>query len=207
MVIFTIGTYGVNSLILGWCGSVCGRKFRHSQMSRYERSPAPQPGGYHTLIFNRHCELCTQSWELQITLYKLMLSSWYRDKGEEECVHRYRDDDYECKFRLDPLFVAQERRTPIRHCYGSQCGLQFGYFPTGMVSQVHAYQKEQQASCFQQRNHNLLCILSNAVGETIEKTLDISITSKAVGARRIHHMSEKSKRPTTSNAWNTLVPD
>lgn len=26
MVIFTIGTYGVNSLILGWCGSVCGRK-------------------------------------------------------------------------------------------------------------------------------------------------------------------------------------
>jgi hypothetical protein len=25
MVIFTIGTYGVNSLILGWCGSVCGQ--------------------------------------------------------------------------------------------------------------------------------------------------------------------------------------
>lgn len=27
MVIFTIGTYGVNSLILGWCGSVCGREW------------------------------------------------------------------------------------------------------------------------------------------------------------------------------------
>lgn len=25
MVVFTIGTYGVNSLILGWCGSVCGQ--------------------------------------------------------------------------------------------------------------------------------------------------------------------------------------
>lgn len=25
MVIFTIGTYGVNSLILGWCGSVCAQ--------------------------------------------------------------------------------------------------------------------------------------------------------------------------------------
>lgn len=25
MVIFTIGTYGVNSLILGWCSSVCGQ--------------------------------------------------------------------------------------------------------------------------------------------------------------------------------------
>jgi hypothetical protein len=25
MVIFTVGTYGVNSLILGWCGSVCGQ--------------------------------------------------------------------------------------------------------------------------------------------------------------------------------------
>ena len=25
MVIFTIGTYGVNSLILGWCASVCGQ--------------------------------------------------------------------------------------------------------------------------------------------------------------------------------------
>lgn len=25
MVIFTIGTYGVNSLILGWCGSTCGQ--------------------------------------------------------------------------------------------------------------------------------------------------------------------------------------
>lgn len=25
MVIFTIGTYAVNSLILGWCGSVCGQ--------------------------------------------------------------------------------------------------------------------------------------------------------------------------------------
>lgn len=25
MIIFTIGTYGVNSLILGWCGSVCGQ--------------------------------------------------------------------------------------------------------------------------------------------------------------------------------------
>ena len=25
MVIFCIGTYGVNSLILGWCGSVCGQ--------------------------------------------------------------------------------------------------------------------------------------------------------------------------------------
>ena len=25
MVIFTIGTYGVNSLILGWCGSVCSQ--------------------------------------------------------------------------------------------------------------------------------------------------------------------------------------
>lgn len=25
MTIFTIGTYGVNSLILGWCGSVCGQ--------------------------------------------------------------------------------------------------------------------------------------------------------------------------------------
>lgn len=25
MCIFTIGTYGVNSLILGWCGSVCGQ--------------------------------------------------------------------------------------------------------------------------------------------------------------------------------------
>jgi MFS family permease len=25
MVIFTIGTYGVNSLLLGWCGSVCGQ--------------------------------------------------------------------------------------------------------------------------------------------------------------------------------------
>lgn len=25
MIIFTIGTYAVNSLILGWCGSVCGQ--------------------------------------------------------------------------------------------------------------------------------------------------------------------------------------
>jgi hypothetical protein len=25
MCIFTIGTYGVNSIILGWCGSVCGQ--------------------------------------------------------------------------------------------------------------------------------------------------------------------------------------
>ena len=25
MVVFTIGTYGVNSLILGWCGSTCGQ--------------------------------------------------------------------------------------------------------------------------------------------------------------------------------------
>ncbi|KAK3077061.1 hypothetical protein LTS18_011314 [Coniosporium uncinatum] len=25
MVIFTVGTYGVNSLILGWCGSTCGQ--------------------------------------------------------------------------------------------------------------------------------------------------------------------------------------
>jgi hypothetical protein len=25
MIIFTIGTYGVNSLILGWCGSTCGQ--------------------------------------------------------------------------------------------------------------------------------------------------------------------------------------
>lgn len=25
MVVFTIGTYGVNSLILGWCSSVCGQ--------------------------------------------------------------------------------------------------------------------------------------------------------------------------------------
>ena len=25
MVVFTIGTYAVNSLILGWCGSVCGQ--------------------------------------------------------------------------------------------------------------------------------------------------------------------------------------
>jgi hypothetical protein len=25
MIIFTIGTYGVNSLILGWCGSVCSQ--------------------------------------------------------------------------------------------------------------------------------------------------------------------------------------
>lgn len=25
MVIFTIGTYAVNSLILGWCSSVCGQ--------------------------------------------------------------------------------------------------------------------------------------------------------------------------------------
>jgi MFS family permease len=25
MIVFTVGTYGVNSLILGWCGSVCGQ--------------------------------------------------------------------------------------------------------------------------------------------------------------------------------------
>jgi hypothetical protein len=41
MVIFTIGTYGVNSLILGWCGSVCGRTFGYFQLPRHTLPPLP----------------------------------------------------------------------------------------------------------------------------------------------------------------------
>lgn len=75
MVIFTVGTYGVNSLILGWCGSVCGQTKEKKASAIAIVTTIMNISFVCKLWRFRRRTLTRSGWSLEL----VMLTKWCRD--------------------------------------------------------------------------------------------------------------------------------